>query len=292
MKILVTGINGFVGQILYPLLLEQGHEVFGLDLRGDGKNIFAADITDYKEVEDLVLKISPQAIIHLAGIAIVNFKDPKSLYDINVNGTLSILSAANKLKEKPKFLFISSSQVYGLVAQKELPITEGHPVNPLNHYGASKAAAERIALAFNQEAGLPLVIARPFNHIGKGQTTNFVLPKIVEAFKSKQVSLNLGNIYVERDFLDVRDIAIGYLKIVENFSDGKIYNLASGVGITIAKVIEKLEELTGYKPKVVKDEDLFRKNEIMSVVGVANLIQEEIGWQPKFSLEETLTWML
>jgi len=292
MKILVTGINGFVGKILRPLLLEQGHEVFGLDLKGNEDNVFAVDITDSKKVEDAVLQISPQAIIHLAGIAVVNFDNPKDLYDINVNGTLNLLLATSKLKEKPNFLFISSSQVYGRVAERDLPIRESHFINPINHYGASKAAAEKIALAFHQEAGLPLVIARPFNHIGRGQTTNFVLPKIVEAFKKKEASLTLGNINVERDFLDVRDIAVAYLKLIENFSDGKIYNIASGVGISLAKLIEKLEELTGHKPKIIKDQALFRKNEIASVLGAANLLKKKIDWQPKFKLEETLAWML
>ena len=292
MKILVTGINGFVGKILHPLLLERGHEVFGIDLKGNEDNVFSVDITDFKKVEDAVLQISPQAIVHLAGIAIVNFDDPKSLYDINVIGTLNILGAANKLKEKPNFLFISSSQVYGNVPIQNLPITEKHLIAPINHYGSSKAAAERIALAFHQEAGLPLVIARPFNHIGQGQTTNFIIPKLVKAFKAKQPTLNLGNTKVERDFLDVRDIAMTYSKLIEIFPDGKIYNIASGVGISISKVLESLEDLTGNKVEIIADKTLFRKNEIISVLGDASFLRKDLGWEPQFRVADTLAWML
>jgi GDP-6-deoxy-D-talose 4-dehydrogenase len=291
-RILVSGINGFVGSYLKNILEERGHEIFGIDIRNDDKAVFSIDLLDLKALSETVLSINPDAVIHLAGIAQVDFKNPNIIYNVNVIGTANLLTACAGLSNPVKFLFISSSQVYGHVPENKLPVDESFPVCPVNHYGASKAACEDIVRAFSYEIGIEFVIARPFNHTGKGQTSNFVIPKIVEAFKNRNSSIELGNTDTVRDFLDVRDVVRAYADIIENFKNGEVYNIASGRGIKISEVIEKLEELTSHKITIMHKEYLQRKSEIMTVIGNADKIYSSLLFKPRYNLIDTLKDML
>lgn len=290
MKVLVTGINGFVGTHLRRELEDRGHQVIGLDVRSDRKDVLAVDITDKTAAAAAIRNVAPEAIIHLAGIAQVNFDNPGLIYAINTVGTMNLLSAC--IGTEIRFLFISSSQVYGNVSEKDQPITEDCPLQPVNHYGASKASAEMIVRAFSLENNVQSVIVRPFNHTGKGQSPNFVVAKIVGAFKEKKASIELGNIDTIRDFLDVRDVVKAYVSIIENFKPGEAYNISSGKGIRIADIIPMLTEITGHKPEILKKEFLKRKSEIRSVLGSSQKLESELGWRPVYDIHNTLNDML
>jgi nucleoside-diphosphate-sugar epimerase len=292
MRILITGINGFVGRILSKELLSQGNEVFGIDIQGNSSNIHTGDITDPKSIIRIAREIEPDIIIHLAAISKVDFKDPALLYTINVSGTLNVLTAAVNCRKIPSFLYVSSSQVYGIVDESKQPINEDISVNPVNHYGASKAAGESLCRAFMNEYGMPLVIARPFNHIGVGQDPHFVVPKIIQGFKENVKFLNLGNIDTERDFLDVRDVADAYMKIMLNFKSGSIYNISSGHGIKISDIISKLKNITNTNIKIKKEDLLLRKNEIKISIGNSTKLKNDLGWENRHSIGDTLNWML
>jgi GDP-4-dehydro-6-deoxy-D-mannose reductase len=250
------------------------------------------DVTDERSVSLLLRRIEPDVIVHLAAISRVDFEHPGEIYRINVQGTANMLAAAASLDRKPSFLYISSSQVYGNPAADNIFIDEGFPVLPVNHYGSSKAAAEMITRAYRHDHGLHVVIARPFNHTGPGQTSDFVLPKIVGAFREGRDSLELGNIDTSRDFLDVRDVVDAYCLIIENFHDGEVYNIASGHGIRIRDVIATCERLTSRRMRIVQREELMRRSEIMSILGSARHIHEDLGWTPGIQFQATLAWML
>lgn len=292
MKVLITGINGFVGKYLRNALEEEGLEIYGIDIKSSDENIYSIDITDPLAINHCISEISPHFIIHLAAISRVDFNNPGLIYNINVNGTLNILQASATQKFKPKVLLVSSSQVYGIVEESLQPILEKTAVKPVNHYGASKAAAENIAGAFYHEYGLPLVIVRPFNHIGRGQNQHFVVPKVIQAFKKKEKEIELGNIHVERDFLDVRDVVDAYLKLLDNFPEGEVFNIASGKGFTISDIIQMLEKTTGHQLIIKRGENLIRKNEINSSIGDFCKIRKKFNWQPVFDVNETLEWIL
>lgn len=293
MKILITGINGFVGKILKQALGDRGHLVYGLDISSDSEHVFAVDIRNYLAVKETVLKIDPDLIIHLAAISRVDFENVNDIYEINVNGTLNLLKTCALAKNKIPFIFVSSSQVYGNPNLKDgQMIREEFLLVPVNHYGASKAAAENIALAFHRENGLPLTIVRPFNHTGAGQTVNFVVPKIVKAFKMKNQELHLGNIDTIRDFLDVRDVVNAYVKLIENFKDGEIINIASGKGIVIREIIGLLENISGHKINIKHKDQLMRGSEINALIGDSSKLQNNFNWHPQYSFEDTLKWML
>jgi len=243
-------------------------------------------------VEELIGNVRPDAIAHLAAISFVLSRDIQDIYRINIFGTLNLLKAASLLSPMPRFLLISSSQVYGNVPAADRPIRESASVEPVNHYGASKAACETVARAFRAEAGLPLVVARPFNHTGAGQPSHFVVPKIVDAFRRGADELSLGNTGVVRDFLDVRDVVNAYALLLEQFPEGKTFNIAGGRGFTIPEILSIASKKAGRAIAVLYDEGLVRANDIVQAVGDASLLRRETGWAPVYALEDTVGWMM
>lgn len=292
MKVFVTGINGFVGRHLMPELEKRGHEVLGIDTISNDSRITEADILDDEKIEVILKNSMPDFIIHLAAISSVDHKESSEIYKVNCIGTLNLLSACIKLEKLPGFLFVSSSQVYGNVDSSRLPINESSPVEPVNHYGASKAAAEMVVKAFGMEYNLPFVIARPFNHTGPGQSDKFVIPKIINAFRHGDASIELGNIDTVRDFIDVRDVVKAYAVILEKFNSGEIYNIAGGHGLTISEIFEKIKYVTGHQMNIVKKDFLIRNNDIRAVIGDPGKLLRDTGWQAASPIETTLQDML
>jgi nucleoside-diphosphate-sugar epimerase len=292
MKILITGINGFVGPILRKALETKGHTVYGIDLQSRDPHVYPFDITDANAVMRCVQEISPDFIYHLAAISKVAYEDPSILYTININGTINLLAASANLKKKPNFLFISSCQVYGIVDDSNQPITEETRVNPINHYGASKCAAEHIARVFHTISELPVAIVRPFNHTGRGQTPDFIIPKIIRAVKDKKKEIILGDTAVIREFMDVRDIVEIYSDLCEQFPDGKTFNIASGKGYKISDILQLIQNMTGVQLKIKSSESLFRKNEIKKLIGDGTALNKLYDWKPAYGIKETLEWLL
>lgn len=293
MGILITGINGFVGRTLRRHLLEKGYnDITGIDLISSDHSVYAVDITDHIAVEKAINGIKPSCIFHLAGISRVDHSNPHQLYSINTIGTLNILNAALRQSHMPKVILVSSAQVYGNIPLHQQPISETTPVSPVNHYGASKSAAEQIALGIHNEAGLPVVILRPFNHIGRGQDPHFVIPKIINAFKNRDTDIELGRLSVMRDFLDVRDVVDVYTRVMEDFDDGQLFNICRGKGTIIGDLLPLLEKMTGHTIEVRQHQKLIRKAEIDQVIGDPQKVEQRYHWHPRYTLEDTLRWIL
>jgi GDP-6-deoxy-D-talose 4-dehydrogenase len=291
MKILITGINGFVGRILEKTLKDRGHKICGIDVESSAKHVHKTDITDSVMLKRTIHELKPGYIFHLAAISFANHDDAELIHRINVMGTANLLNSAVSLEQKPGFLLVSSSQVYGITGGT-VPISEDTPVNPVNHYGASKAAAENIALAYMRDFDLPVVIARPFNHTGIGQNSRFIIPKLVEAYKNKVKYLELGNIDTIREYQDVRDIVDAYIMLMEKSIYCEKINICCGIGHTVRNIISELETLTSHKIDLKTTSGFMRKNEIRYSVGDNALISRITGLKPKYSTTDTLKWML
>ena len=290
--VLITGINGFVGRILRRSLEDRGYRVSGIDIASMDPAVLKADITDAAAVMKCMEELSPDFIFHLAAISQTDSANPALLYSINVTGTLNVISAAVRTNNKPGLLLVSSAQVYGIVDDARQPIREDSPIMPVNHYGASKAACEHIARVFHYDHDLPLIIVRPFNHTGRGQDPHFIIPKIAAAIRGGKESIELGDLSVIRDFLDVRDVADAYIRLMERLPDGETFNVSSGTGYRLTDLFSMMQEISGARLAVRTTGSLMRKKEIARSIGDASALQHCLNWRPAYGIRNTLEWIL
>jgi GDP-6-deoxy-D-talose 4-dehydrogenase len=276
---LVTGADGFTGVHFVKHALEAGYEVFE----------FNADLTNPVAVQNQVNTAAPDVVVHLAAISFVGHDRASAFYDVNVIGTLNLLDALLKLPKLPsRVLLASSANVYGNCDQS--PITEVQVSVPLNHYAMSKLAMEYLAMTYADR--LPLFFVRPFNYTGPGQVESFVVPKIVSHFKSRAVTVELGNLTIEREYNDVRMVTDAYLKLLDKAAVGQIYNICSSKTYTLHQVIDILVELTGHQIKIAVNPVFVRDNELHRLCGDATKLNATIGKFDSIALKDTLRWML
>lgn len=306
MRVLVTGIGGFVGPVVAAALLERGHEVHGLvhgppNPRLDALRItrHAGDLLEPRGFDRVVAALAPDAILHLAALSFVPAAeaDPPLAYRTNVEGTLAVLAAVRAHAPQVRLVVVGSADAYGLVTPADLPITEDVPFRPLTVYGATKAAADIAAAQWGRAYGLDVVRARPFNHTGPGQGVTFVcsaLARQVAAIESgrQEAVLRVGNAEPVRDFSDVRDIVAGYVALLERGRGGEAYNLCHGDGVSIAEVIAILRTHARVPMRVWSDPALRRPVDAPRVVGSHARATADTGWTPRIPLDETLRLLL
>ncbi len=290
MKSLITGISGFVGNYLKQRLLSLGNDVFGIDHNCHDKDTFQADITDKDKLSSIIKDVQPDEIYHLAGIANVAHDKMSEYYTVHALGTLNLYEAVQKAGINPKILYVSTSNVYGIVSEKHQPITENQPLVPANHYGASKAAGEMISYKYIAD-GLNIVITRSFNHTGPGQSESFIIPKLVRAFALKQPALELGITHTKRDFTDVRDVVRAYHILVQKARSGDVYNVCSGKAHSIDEIISYLTNLTGHSIRIKHADSLKRSVDPLLFVG-DNQRLKKLGWSEEIPIEQTIKDMI
>jgi GDP-4-dehydro-6-deoxy-D-mannose reductase len=306
-RVLVTGAGGFVGPYVVQALAAMGHEVHGMVHRSERSAALAGlpmvahlgELLDAPALATLVARVAPGAICHLAARSFVPEaeRDPQAAYRVNVDGTLAVLAALRAHAPGARLLFVGSGDAYGAVHSDELPIDEDVPLRPLSVYGASKAAADLTASQWGRAYGLDVVRARPFNHTGPGQSPSFVCPALakqvaeIEAGR-RPATLRVGNLDPVRDLSDVRDVAAGYVALLERGMSGHVYNLCSGVGRSIREVVEVFRALGGTPIDVVQDPALVRRVEVPCIVGSAGRAMADTGWRPAIPFERTAAELL
>jgi GDP-4-dehydro-6-deoxy-D-mannose reductase len=215
---------------------------------------------------------------------------------VNVLGTAEILAAARAESSHARVLVVSSAEVYGVVRPEQLPLGEDTPTAPASPYAASKLAAEEVAFQAWRGYGQPVVVVRPFNHIGPGQSPNFFVPamakRIVEARRSGAASLRVGTLTTRRDFTDVRDVVAAYRLLIERGAPGEVYNVCSGVDVAMADVAAQLLALAGADLTLETDPALVRPVDVPVLRGDAALLRAATGWEPSVPLATTLADVL
>ena len=290
MRALITGGKGFVGQWLAAHLKDRGDEVAVIDME--------TDVADGPAVRRVIGDVTPDAIYHLAAMTHVgeSWENPSQVLRVNVLGTAEVLAAARSLDTSPRVLVVSSAEVYGIVTPAQLPLGEDTPAQPASPYAASKLAAEAVALQAWRGFGQPVVIVRPFNHIGPGQSPNFFVPalakRIVEARRSDARSLPVGNLTTRRDFTDVRDVVTAYRLLIEQGESGAVYNVCSGRDVAMSEVAGNLLELAGANLTLETDPALLRPVDVPVLRGSAALLRSATGWEPRIPLATTLADVL
>ncbi len=292
MRVLITGVNGFMGQHLAAELIRKGHFVsgFGRSKKCKVTNIqtyYSGSVTDKKFVENAIK--NADAIAHLA--ALTSHKDivensAKTL-ETNFLGTKNVLDAFLKSKKARKFLYASTGKVYGKI--KHLPISENHLTNPLNILGKSKLKTEKLITSYN-ENGKEFIIFRIFNVYGHSHSKNFLIPTILKQLSDGKREIILGDIKAKRDYIYIDDLVDAFILAIEGKgSPGvSIYNICTGVGSSASKIVKIISKIKGIDIKVKINSALLRPDEMKEEYGSFELAKKQLGWEPKIRLEEGL----
>lgn len=257
---------------------------------------FKADIRDPNSVRAALQELQPDIIFHLAGISAVDvsWKNPRVTYEVNVLGTHNLLEAAMNLPSPPKILNVSTSQVY---AAGNTRLTEDSPTGPDNPYAVSKLMAELLILPYRKYPDGGIITARPFNHTGPGQPSNFVISAIAKQFAEIEAGLRppklaLGNIEVVRDFTDVRDVVRAYCMLLEKGRKNEVYNVCSGSAVSLSDVIRMFEKASGLKVPISVNPEKLRSSESTRVCGNPARVHVETGWSTQIPLQQTVSDLL
>lgn len=286
MKAFVTGGTGFVGQWLVAHLLDAGDEVVVADQD--------LEITDDASVRTVIGDARPDVIYHLAAQAHVaeSWGAPLRTFSINALGTLCVLEAARALRSAPAFVLLSSAEAYGVVDPAQLPVGEDTPLRPVTPYAASKAAAELLGLQAALGSHLPVVRARPFNMIGPGQSSTFVVAALAQRMARAERDgvdhIVVGNLSPRRDFVDVRDAVRAFRLLAEHGEAAAAYNVCSGQDLAIEELAERLLALAGIDLRLVTDPALARPVEVPRMLGDPGRLRSATGWHAEISLDRTL----
>ncbi len=288
--VLVTGAGGFTGRHFTAAAEAAGWRVLPVVPPHErAQGALACDLTDARAVRDTLGPVECDAVLHLAGQAFVAHADAEELYRVNLFGTLNLLEALATHARPPRVVLASSANVYGTPAREK--IDETTCPAPVSHYGCSKLAMEHMARTWSDR--LPLVIARPFNYTGVGQSDRFLIPKIVAHFKRREPVIRLGNIDVWRDFSDVRDVARAYLTLLDApAAVGRAVNICSGRLHSLREVLELAARASGHDLEIQVDPALVRGNEVPRLSGDPSLLHGLTGWSADIALADTMAWML
>ncbi|MEY2420467.1 MAG: GDP-4-dehydro-6-deoxy-D-mannose reductase [Acidimicrobiaceae bacterium] len=291
-RALVTGVSGFVGRHLIEHLRAMGDEVEGCD-RADG----SVDIGDLSSVRSVVNRVRPEVVYHLAGWSDVggSWAAPVEVFRANAEGTLNVLLACADAGVE-RVLAVSSADVYGIVREDELPITEDAALRPVTPYAASKVAADYLALQAWLGTGLPVLRARAFNHLGPGQMPRFVAPALAERIARNELDggtvVPIGNLSARRDFTDVRDVVRAYRLLVERGEPGEAYNVCSGNAVSVQQLAEALLTMAREPMELRPDPALERPIDVPVLLGDYSRLREATGWEPEIPLAQTLADLL
>lgn len=275
-RILITGSNGFIGKRLKVTLINNGYEVEEFNsVNGD----IAETELNYADIEH---------VFHLAGKSFVpdSWKDPASFYRTNVSGTLNVLEYCRRTKAKLSFI---SSYVYGIPQSQ--PISESHPINPINPYGHSKLLAEELCDFYSKNFGIGVTIIRPFNIYGPFQSKHFLIPEILYQLYNKELTeVKVLDLLPRRDYLFVDDLIQAMIVLFESEKTG-IYNVGSGYSLSVEEILKKIMNVAGTTKRYIS-KNMARKNEIPDVVADISKIVKETGWRPQYTFESGIKEIL
>jgi GDP-4-dehydro-6-deoxy-D-mannose reductase len=303
-RVLITGATGFVGRYLARELADPASfEVFGTSFPDvpppDERTSFFLDLRDATAVRDLLRRLRPDWVFHLAAVSQVrtSWEKREETFATNVMGTFHLFEAVRQEAPAARVLFISSSDVYGIVTEPDKILTENDPVRAVNPYACTKAAGELLARFYADVEGLDIVTTRPFPHTGPGQGPDFVCSdwarQLVRMERGEaQPTIRVGNLDVCRDFVDVRDVVRAYVLLLEKGRRGEVYNVCRGTAVPLREILETLIVEVGLRPRlpvtVEVDAAKLRKADQPLLRGSAAKLRAETGWTPRVDFRQTL----
>ncbi len=287
MRVLITGVTGFIGGHLARRLAAAGVQVIGLATDRPAREIcelYEIDILDRSALADAVERCAPDAVVHLAGLSHVgqSWGRPGDYLRVNFAGTRNVLHAA----AGRRVIVASSAEVYGKVPEDEQPIAEDRSLEPLTPYAMTKACAEELA----RDRGA--IVARAFNVIGAGQSLDFAMPSFADQLAAirrdgRRPVLRVGNLSARRDFLHVADAAAAYQTLIESGEAGGVYNVARGEAWSIRDMLDRLRAISGVEVDVERDEQRMRPVDAPLLLGDSRRLRA-LGWAPRHDLDQAV----
>jgi GDP-4-dehydro-6-deoxy-D-mannose reductase len=310
MRVLITGITGFVGSHLAEYALTQGAEVTGslrwrsktehIEHLRDRISLFESDLRDLLSVRALLEQARPDYIVHLAAqsFVVASWTTPSETLWTNAICQLNLFEGMRQLGSKARFIVIGSSEEYGLVYPDELPVRETNPLRPLSPYAVSKVTQDLMGWQYFKSYGMHIVRARAFNHDGPRRGENFATSNFAKQIAEIEAGLRepvvlVGDLKPTRDFSDVRDIVRGYWTLLERGTPGEVYNLCSGVDWSIERMLSFfIAKSTVPRIEIRQDPARLRPSDVPILRGSREKIETTLGWRPAIPLETTLTDLL
>lgn len=301
-RALITGISGFVGGYLGEQLLSEGWELHGTCF-GDGDRVrkglrcvlHEMNLCDEKNVRQVIANVKPDCVFHLAAqsSAALSWKKPRLTMDINLGGAINLLEAVRECCPDCSLLLIGSSEEYGAISAHTPKVDENYPLNPTNPYAVSKMAQERLGALYAKAYGMKIMMTRAFNHIGPGQSEQFVVPSFARQIAGIEKGLQppvlkAGNLQAKRDFTDVRDVVRAYTALSRQGTPGESYNIGSGCSHSIQSILDRLIALSSAKVRIETDPERLRPSDTPEIVCDSSKLAQATGWTPVIPLEQSL----
>jgi len=308
MRIIITGVNGFVARHFLSFLQTQPGQftVLGLGRTDESIDLQAlaplqmqyikVDLLNREHVGEILKNFQPEYLLHLASFSSVghSWKHPNESFVNNTNIFLNLVDQIRINNINCRILSIGSSEEYGNVSVSSLPLTENSPLNPISPYAVARVSQEMISRIYADGYGMDIIMTRSFNHIGPGQKNVFVVSSFakqlvhIATHAEAEKKVVTGDLSIIRDFVDVRDVVKAYYMLLKEGKKGEVYNICSGKGISLKEVIEKMCSLLGLQIVLEQDTALIRPNDNKIIIGSAAKINQLTGWQPDIAIDQSL----
>jgi len=309
MKLMITGVNGFVAAHFLELLSSCGRsdfEILGLGRSVNSNtlskfdkiniNYRCIDLLNKEEVAETIKKFKPNYLLHLASISSVghSWKHPQDSFVNNTNIFLNLVEQIRLQEIQCRILSVGSSEQYGNVTKEILPLREDSSLNPISPYAVARVSQEMISKIYEQGYGMDIIMTRSFNHIGPGQKDIFVISSFAKQLvgiklgKSNTNTITTGDLNIIRDFIDVRDVVNAYYKLLMNGKKGEVYNICSGNGISLNDIIVKMCQKLSIEVNLEMNQELIRPNDNKIIIGNSDKLKKELNWKPQIDLEKSL----
>lgn len=300
-KVLITGGAGFIGSALSAQLQEAGHEVFVLDDLSFGKRalagvpdarFFQVDIRHRDAVQQVMDATRPNWVLHLAAVHFIPYcnQHPAEAADININGTINVLDTAGSKGSLEQVFVASTAAVYPVA---EGALGEEHPVGPMDIYGTTKLATEKIASEFHLRSRIPVVVGRFFNAFGPNETNPHLFPEIQRQVLAGARTLKLGNLDPKRDYIHTADMGRAMSALLDKGLQGfEVFNIGRGIEYSVREVVEAFQRQLGEELRIEVDPARVRKVERPHLLADVRKLKQATGWEPQWSIDAGVATLL
>ncbi len=312
-RILITGFSGFVSGHFLDYLYDNNKEyqVLGADINEPkldlSKYSDVLDISfkkcnmlDTDAVNEMVEEYAPDYILHLAAFSSVaySWEHPAECFNNNTTIFLNLTDAVRSLKKKCRILSVGSSEEYGNVSKDQLPLKESMNLTPVSPYAVARVSQEMMSKVYVDSYDMDIVLTRSFNHMGPYQDERFVIPSFIRRILDVKEggrdsgTIETGDTTIIRDFVDVRDVVRAYYGLLMDGTPGEVYNICKGDGVALSDIIGEIADIVGVNIVGKVNPEYVRPDDNRQIVGCADKIKNDIGWEANIPLRQTLSDMI